>query len=54
MDIKISLKEITVITSDGVQFGMTWDHLREIEKAIKTIRILQETVNIDKATITIT
>lgn len=42
MQIEVKDNEIKVTTSDNVVFEMTWDHLRELEKAIQTIRKVQE------------
>lgn len=48
MKIKASIKEIEITIGDGARFVMTWDELKQLERAFTVIRELQKACSFDR------
>jgi len=54
MDIVICSSGVTILLKGQPEYLLTWNNLKEMEKAIEIIRNMQESAHIDSATIKVT
>jgi len=53
MEIKIKGTDIEITTDDGTRYGMTWQEMRELEKAFNIIRDITKTTKIQNIELTV-